>query len=63
MGTDWTKWAIVVAVGGPVLWLLATGAAGHAGAWLITALVASIGIRAVLRGKRFDPDRYRAKRR
>ena len=42
---------------------LASGAGGHVSAWLLTALVAAIGIRAVFRSQRFDPDRYRARRR
>jgi membrane protein implicated in regulation of membrane protease activity len=62
MTTDWTRWALVVAVGLPLLWLLASGAATQAGAWLITALVAAIGIRAVFRSRRFEPERYRERK-
>jgi hypothetical protein len=63
MTTDWTKWALVVAAASPVLWLLARGAGGQVSAWLVTALVVGIGVRAVFRSQRFDPDRYRARRR
>jgi hypothetical protein len=63
VNTDWTRWAIVVAVGLPLLWFLSSGALTHTGAWLIVALTAAIGIRAVLRARRFDPDKYRGRRR
>lgn len=63
MGTDWTKWALVAAIGFPLLLLIASGAGGQVSAWLITALVVSIGVRAVFRSQRFDPDRYRERKR
>jgi hypothetical protein len=63
MSADWTKWAIFVAVASPLLWLLARGAGGQLSAWLVTALVVAIGVRAVFRSQRFDPERYRARRR
>jgi hypothetical protein len=56
---DWTKWALVAAIGFPLLLLVASGGGSHVGGWLVTALVVAIGVRAVFRSQRFDPDRYR----
>ena len=54
MTVNWTKWALVAVVAGPLVWLVWTGSAGHASAWLITALVALYGVRSVLRSTQ-DP--------